>query len=613
MGGKSRTMMRADLRTDLKDSGSVWSDAELNRSIERAISDFTRMLPDEKSYELSLQFAITDESITFPAAANDDLVVDDADISATAAGDTLTIAAQPDVPRPLVLTITDANSSIVSLDLIVKGSDKDDLALEETFHYYKGITSVTGLKYFKTVNEVEVDQISGNGADDKLNLGTGGYDAVWVYLANKPIKWDSETGTDAASNSLARNTDYFIDYIEGRLQAISGGNIAAGEACTFSYTKMQVGVDISNLADLLRVQRVEYPVGDLPQNFVSFDTFGKVVYITGGGESEEQQRMAEDKHVRIYYDAEYIPPNDYAPGTIPEFMENTVLLAASAYALLIEALQYEHQTATDLTSMRTTLASANTAHTALGTALTNIKKYLDNNSDADAAGILQDITDDATKLRTAIATALDAANAYLDSVAADITAADNARANYMGATANYVDGGTEPDIKAYLTSGDAILNTVAVGGEGVDVPRAYREYAEATRAGLVNAHEQDRQFYLDDATRRSNAALAYVQEAAQRVSNLRSYIEQSAGYTAIASLFAREAEARLNEINAYLSQASGYASAASGDITLADRYRDEAIMRRDEAWSIWHDRKQYIGDFTMSSVRQMPRYSGNRF
>ncbi|KKK77809.1 hypothetical protein LCGC14_2849870, partial [marine sediment metagenome] len=262
----------------------------------------------------------------------------------------------------------------------------------------------------------------------------------------------------------------------------------------------------------------------------------------------------------------------------------------------------------DEDSSRTALAAANTGHTALATALTNVKKYLDNNSDADAAGILQDVTDKVAELRDKVETALDAVNTNLDSVTTDLTNADDTRAKYMGATANYVDGGSEPDIKTYLESGDALINTIALGGEGAIVPESYARDAQMTKNALVAAHEQDRSFYVDDARARTNAALGYVQEAAQRLASLRTYIEQSQGYVSIANMFVRKAEGHLATIAQYLQQAAGYAASAMAEMTLADRFRTEALHRRDEAWNIWRDRRQYIGDFAQSSMNQMPSY-----
>ena len=611
--GKTALQMRANLRTDLKDSGALWSDAELNRSIERAFSDLSRFLPDEKIYEDSLHFTVTGESVTFPAATSTDAVVAAESLAASTAGDLCTIDGQPDVPRPLRYTVTDADNSITGLTLIVDGIDKDDQALQEIQHYTKGDDKVwNGKKYFKAVYSVELNQIVGNAAADVLDIGCGAYTDVWVYLDNSPLKWGSETATDDASNSLTRNTDFYIDYANGRVKAIAGANIDAAEVCTFAYKKSQIGIDLSCLSDLIRVQRVEYPVGNIPQCYVVGDTFGKYYIVTGEAEGGEQQQMAENKQYRIYYDARRQIPGEYSPSSAPAFLEDTILLAAGAYALYIYALKQEHQTTTDVASARTSLESADNAHTALDTALTNIKKYLDNNIDADAAGILASITTDVASLRTAITAAADAMNVYLDVVGAattgDLAKADLVRANYMGAVANYVDGGTAPDIKKYLDDGDALLNTVAVGGEGQDVPLAYKEYAQATYNSLVAAHERDRSFYQQNATARTNAAMGYANETAQRLSNLRSYINQAEGYTAIANTFATEAEHRSADIVSYLQQASQYTGAAGVDIALADRFRAEADERRNEVYSIWRDRKQYIGDFTAGAIRQMPNY-----
>jgi len=591
---KTSLQMIADIRTDLKDSGSLWSAAELNRCIERSVADLSRYLPEERMHEITLSFSVEDESVTFPADTDADRIVDGADISSTDDGDTLTIAAQPDVPRPLTMTITDASGNITNLIVIIKGTDKDGKAIQEALNYAKGMGVITGKEYFKTVNEVEVDQIDGNTSGESLDIGIGAYTDVWVYLTYRPVKDASETGTDAASNSLTRGTDYKIDYGLGRVKAISGGDISAGEACTFDYTKIQIGVDISDIPRLVRVRRVEYPVGQVPQSFPTFDVDGKYVFLTGS-DAESQSNMRESEHVRIYYDAQHIPPSNYAPGTIPDFLEGTLMSASEAYALLIYALKQEHQAETDLASLRTALTAAGTAHTALGVALTNVKKYLDNNSAADAAGILQDITDDIASLRTAISTALDAANAYLDSAASDITNADAIDLDAQGDAAG-----------AYLETGDDLINTITVGGENERTPEMYAEYARAWAEGVGSLYIQQRSGYLDNATRRTNAALAYVQEAAQRLRNLSTYIEQSSGYSTIASLFAREAEARLTEINSYIATATAYAQSAAGGLALADKYRGEALQLRNEVLSIWGDRKQLIGDYTMGSVKQIP-------
>jgi len=487
--------------------------------------------------------------------------------------------------------------------------------------------------------------------------------------------------------------------------------------------------EVDGMAGFIRVHQVEYPANKNPQCFVSFVVFANLLTITGLSEVEGQGALSSGNVLRIYYEAPHTMPEDEEPGSSPPFLDNTIILAASAYALFQRALNYIQQSGTDYASARTALSSADTAQTAVGTALTNLKKYLDNNSEKDAIGVLKDIFDDAADLRTAIATALDAAaaeiasgdpgtnitnmlvdadaeldkvstyledntnedavywltklttdiaglrtavgtaldalNTYLDGVATDLSAADGAKEDYMGTDNNYVDGGVVPDVSKYLTLGDDKLNTLNEGGEGQEVPLAYAEYARYVRENLVSPHEKNRELLAQNATSRTNAAMIYAQEAAQRLSNLRSYIEQAAGwsdiargfldkagkyvdmanqlanaesiivnraasyigeaesrinnlrsyieqadkYVMVSSTFAREAEDRIADINTYLQEAAQYESIASANLTLADKFKEHAMERRDEAWTIWRDRTNLIGDFSYSSRRQMGNYS----
>jgi len=841
------------MRLDLKDSGSLWSDAELNRAYERAVSDFSRFLPRQRVYEEYLDFTITDESFTSPATTNLTAICSAVDIN-VAAGSTLTISGQPDVPRVLTLTLTDANSSTYGATFTIRGTDKDGKALTEQFHYSRGMSkTLTGKREFKTVYEVELESDSGSGAGDTLSIGYSTAYTAWIYLTYKPIHEGDETVTNAAgTTTYDRGDDYIMDYFNGRIKLVSTGDMAASTAYLIDYKKDKVHIDLSAIADLVRVDRVEYPVGNMPQTTVPYEAQNdeKIVIIKGGsGDQDSQEEMSEGDQVRIYYVAEHQPALDDTPGSIPEFLENTVTLAGEAYALFQYALKMEHQGYTDLSSAGTALASATTAQTAIGTALTNVKKYLDNNitSDAesmlssavtlfatvdaaivnvtkylnnntnndmagvlsamstdltafdtaltnatkylnnnagtDAAGaagnaaiatlhtavgtalaaittyltnntnndaktmlssmstdltafdtaiadattvldnnsgqdakeLLKDITDDAANLRTAIETAVDAIATALGLV----TSTDLAAANTAGALMD------EPAVLAQtaLTAGTALHNTVNVGGEQQEVPLAYAKDAEM-QLGVSNAYGQQQNGYLQTATARTNAALGYMQEAAQRLSNLRSYIEQSNAYTligqafvsqansifnklqvylgksaqyvdmaagfarnaeilvtqiqeylnqsnafssiadgftqeavaivsklqvyiaksnqyaALASGFMEEANTTMAEVNAYIASANGYIeiSKAFGaeaqfriaqvesyiseaqryievsntDMALADRFKAEAIDRREEVYNIWRDKNQYIGSANSLTPRQMAAFSQSR-
>ena len=367
---------------------------------------------------------------------------------------------------------------------------------------------------------------------------------------------------------------------------------------TSSIIEDDVMIDLSDyinadggMEEIIRINSVEYPTGRVPQCFVSWQLFSNMLMITGLAESEGQNGLSAGETLRIYYDSPHVVADDDEPGSYPVFLENTIILAGGAYALFQKALDYIHSAGDNQTLAGTALTNA-------ATALAKVATYLENNSDEDSKYWLTKITTDIADLRTAAKTDLEALNAYLDSVAADLTAADAAN----GYIATYVEGGTAPSADKYLDDGDALLNAIADGGEGQEVPDTYRKFAQTVHDAIVVPEEENRRMLYQNAVARTNAAMIYAQGAAQRLSNLRSYIEQAEGWGMIAQRFIAEAEQRLAD-------SVQYNNIASSCMTTADKLKEQAEARRDEAWSVWRDRKQYIGDFAQSSLRQMPQYN----
>jgi len=565
-------------------------------------------------------------------------------------------------------------------------------------------------------------------AVDDESVTTESAHGTYKALAYKPIKKGSVTVTNAAgTTTYTEHTDYTINYTDGKITTISGGAMAVSTAYLISYYKSDICIDISSLTGRIRVTEVE-KIGSVPQERYSFHEYGDLLFITGL-DNNSQDSLATDAHILVYYDAVHTPPSSSA-GSFPEFMDETVRMLASAYCLFEAAVKRETQSVTDIASARTSLGSATTAQTAVGTALTSVKKYLDgntavdavgmiaagtalqasiataitnctkyldnntsadaegmltgmstdltaldthltnmlkylnNNTSADAAGRLAAITTDAASLRTAVNTALDALNAYIDTVGAAGTG-DVALADAVNLLLDdYANGAVAPSAKRYLTDGEATLNTVNVGGEQQEVPLAYAKYSELS-LGISQALSLQRDGYLQSATARTNAAMAYMQEASQRLTNLQTYIKESETYIAISSIFTQaamavynkltvyiskseryqqiaetflaegktlieqiqvhnvaaesyvavakefsvEAETRLHQIELYISTAQRYLESSGAELVVADRYRQEAIERRDEVWGIWRDRKEYIGNMSSASVRQMPQYN----
>ncbi len=525
------TLIARDLKVTVDTEIST---AELTRSVERAVDDLSRLFPLELVHEETLDFTVTDESFTTPAAASATAIVNAVSISGESDGATLSIAdLTPDVPRRLTVTLTDANNSVSKLTLILKGTDSNGNYVEESWYLTDLVpgTALQGKIYFKRMAQVELDAITGATAADKISVGIGNAYDSYIFLANKPIKPKSETVTNAAgTTTYTRDTDYTIDWTNGAIKFITDGDMEAGTAYLIDYTKSRLGINISSLLPVVtKISKVQYPVNEIPQQFVSYNIVGDFMFVASQVAGQSQTELADKAHIAIWYERRQMPPSEHSPGSYPDILDEVIAIGAAGYALLTEAQQYEQAAATALT--------------ALDTALTSAKKYLDNNGDADEAGILADITTDAAALRTAITTAVDAANTYLDEVdTTDLGAGDPDSA--------------EAALKKYEDGIDSLRTGARVGELGHEYSGAWTRIAGA----------------------RTNAALGYIQEASIRLGNLRTYIEQAGQYDRLASQFMSEARMRAESVN--------------GNLVLSDRFRTEGLSRLNEFHSILRNKAE---------------------
>ncbi len=85
-------------------------------------------------------------------------------------------------------------------------------------------------------------------------------------------------------------------------------------------------LDISSLTDLVEVEAVEFPVGRFPPSLVPFSLWGQTLTIVG------ESYPAAGEEVRIYYGA--LHRLDESGSTIPQALEELVLLGAAAFAAL---------------------------------------------------------------------------------------------------------------------------------------------------------------------------------------------------------------------------------------------------------------------------------------
>ena len=380
---------------------------------------------------------------------------------------------------------------------------------------------------------------------------------TWIALANKPIKPASLTVTNAAgTTTYTKDTDYVVDYSNGKIKYITGSSMAASTGYLATYTKSQLGLDISSLISTAhRVTRVEFPVGSIPQKFSTFSIYGDFLFIQSQMTGTSQAQLTTD-HIAIWYETAQSYPTESAAGSYPSLLNDLVMLGASGYALMILALESEHDSTSQITAITTVLADIAALHTLTAAASAKYITYLEDNTNEDAAFWMKKITTDLACLRSAMGDALAAAKTNLGLV-----------------FTNSLDKATT-GAEAYLDTGDGNIAAVTAAPES----DRYVAYANA-RANIAMA--------------RINAITQYLAEAASRQADLQTYIQQSEGWANIARGFGEEATFHLRQIEQKIAEAGMRAESTQGSLVLSDRYRTEGQSRLNEFESKLRNRAEY--------------------
>ncbi len=634
------TEMLDELALDLNITlGTEVSIAEGTRAINKSVDALSRKIPRERIYEYTWVKAVTDNSFTTPALADTDMLVDAMDLPDTVVDGslaTLTAAIWLDVPRPVIMTLTDASNAVTRMTLVVKGTDVDGIYVEERFYRRNGKIQI-GKVYFFSIYEIEFSEIAKNVTGITLDVGTTDGTNTWVNLSN-PIEPKSESiysATGKGGTKYTRDTDYYMDYANGKIQIISGGSMVEATTYYANYSRSAVSIDISDIIPYLqRIIKVIYPVDKVPQQEVTHTIWDNLLTITTLRQGVGQEAFGDKEHLAIFYEARQAPPTLVGSGSYPELLDEIVLIGAAGYALESEALQHEHLAVADLASMRLELTLTTAVHalitTALGKAavlltattgkidialskaavivtassgkidlaLTKVALYLETNDTTDnAKDVLANITDDVADLRTKVNAAVDAVATALGLI--DTKSLDKATTGAEG----------------YLDTGDGLINQLNDGGERV--PVHYADYSK-TRVQIAAVRAQQ--------------SLAYVQEAQTRLNNLQTYVTESMAWMHMGEVFTGEAQtliaevnaivgeamaliaqvngavseagARLGQIDRYLAEAESFRTASEGSMLLSDRYRSEAILRLQEFNRLLDSKSEYRKRIMSAAVRQ---------
>ena len=553
---------------------------------------------------------------------------------------------------------------------------------------------------------------------------------TYVQLANVMIKPASESVTNVAGTiTYTRDTDYTIDYSNGKITTISGGTMAVDTAYRISYTKSKLAIDLGSITDLIRVVTVEYPMGNVPQTTVGFQTVGNILFLQTmvSTTTRSQTEMSEGEHVAVHYEAINVGPSESSEPSFPRHLDEVVIRGAIAKSMFILSIKQSGLGSEDMESARDQIEDIDTIMAAVDTALGNVGSHFTDAASALAniptyQGYAKDQLDALPAQVTAAAAAMTSAAALADEGAASFDDADahlNAVATILGnidgkvANAETALGNVAacvadandalarimdevPTIRSeisdllgfwdetniynfiqlaltQLNAGAPLINKVNVGNDPAD---EYRQYGEleaniyqiagnfitgtytqglgayntllstyvqeaarhVDRAGARVAEAQQRvaliDAYLANAARRidaangwiskatgiGNAARTYTEIAGQRVAIMQGYIQAALSYyqacdnyintanahIAMGQAYITQAQALLTEIQGKLGAANQFAQLAAQAIEVSKGLREEGTVRQSEYLLILRDRSQWIGDKVITS-RNQPR------
>ena len=660
--GKTLATHLSDVRTDLKDPATLWSDAELTRALTRAYADLSRFLPRELYYEQRLSFTVTAEAVTTAAAhgtykalANKPIRYE-SDVVTNAAG-TVTYTRNTDYVVDYMngQITTVSGGSMVVLTAYKISYTKSKIAVD--------MTSLTPMR----IGAVEYPAHS----IPKMTVSAELYGDVLTVMCGEDTQ-----------EEMSLNKHILVQYYVPHTVPAT----AVGTCPAF----LDETVNLATAAYALFTKATQHEHQAVTDLASARTALGNIAAIHTLADATLDKNTTYYADVDTALDA--VKTNaDLAKTALDAVVVNTNYAALSIGAIASAGLYGEIDT--ELAAAKTDIAAADTAlgqlpaittgvYAMLEAALGKVTTWL--TGSPSAGTLLAQIATDKAYLRDGANTAVGAgvtANGL-------VTTADFA--NAIGVWTDEVkhilngDSGSTPSMELHLELGDDLINTVNIGS---DVAQTYAQYA-TTVVNMQRAWAQKRADFIQQAGMRLNQVQAYSQEASVRMDMLRSYIEQARAYgvisdgfiaeanqrigegnlmlgeanqrtasanayiseagmklyqidrylgeadryiaiaqqrnieadgriatcnayigeasqrLAIMAAFSTESMYRISEIDRYIEEATRYTDSANASMLLADKFRADGIEKRNEAWSIWSDKKSLTGNLAQITNRQ---------
>jgi len=416
---------------------------------------------------------------------------------------------------------------------------------------------------------------------------------VAVSLANKWIKWNSETVTDDAGTACARDTDYTMDYANGTITALSTSAIITDtEVCAISYTKSKIALDLSGITDLMRISSVEYPYGEVPQPKIGSSMWNDWLIVesvvTGMETRPSQDIMSAGDHIWVYYKYKHTAPTETANGTYEGYLDNVVLKGAVAYALWMLGSKQDHLAKAQLayviaqtTLIGTSLASAVAELGYVDTALDEVATI--------ASPSASEVETDLDSIDGSATAPFEEAVALLNALEADQAIWTDWQHRIEGDGAN-IKGA---DWHLQNAQGEGKINAVTAGSQ---VAAMYAQYS-AQELAIAAEWRMKAQTLAAMVAQRLATGQLRIAQAQTRLGQATTFINEAAQRLATAAAYHSEADRRLAMITNHLAAAVRY-------MELADRYKSEGSSKWVEFMNILRDRAQLLIKRAGSAVKQ---------
>jgi hypothetical protein len=418
-------------------------------------------------------------------------------------------------------------------------------------------------------------------------------------LLGKPLFYNSVTVVTGAT-TWTQNTDYTVDYTNGKITVPATSTITAGAILVITYQLSRTAFDLSSLTNLRSVTGVEIIYGRVPDEFSGFSLRGTMLTVTTRG-SKSQVNIPGSYHLRIAYEARHTPPDDNDDGTVYETDAEVICKGATANLLYAKAISIELDQATlgdDLTSLDAYFSEAQVFFAAILPDLVSARAALVlaqaqvgnsvTSASSTATAVAADLADVATKVTAAEA----AFTPALSNLAVGLTNIDTEVNTDLGSAVTVL-GSTASALTSAATDIATALTDIALFT--AQLTTATNDHTAAIAlVNTVNVGNNPQQDYIELGKLASSWAQADINAGEAVLKAAAAFITQAHEYSTEAQVLIAVAEGRLKLQAAYVSSAHEYTSIGHERIQEALLVIENAKARISLLQSLLSVAEQYV-------------------